>query len=181
MSAQLLFFCVVFAGLLGLLVWALRGTPRSARPLPPHTSLEELAPSHCRYFAQVQRALAPEDWKFVRRRGSRALQRRMRVDRNRVARLYLRGLREDFSRLNRLARIIASLSPLVEQRREWERLELFVRFQFLYLLVSLGLQIGGRATAELRRLTDVVGSLASQMETAISALGEISASPPGMP
>ncbi len=167
--------------LLGVLFWALRGTPRAARPFPPLASLEELGPNHCRYFIQIQRALAPDDWEFVRRRGPRSLQRRIRADRNRVAQLYLRGLREDFSRLNRLARIVASLSPRVERRQEWERFELLCRFEFLYLLVSLNLRMGGRATAELRRLTGVVSSLASQMETAISALGEISVNPIRMP
>jgi hypothetical protein len=178
--AHFLLLAAVVA-LLGALFWALRGTPRAARPLPPLASLEELGPNHCRHFAQIQRALAPEDWEFVRRRASRAIQRRIRADRKRVARLYLRGLREDFSRLNRLARIVASLSPRVERRQEWERLELFCRFESLYLLVSLNLQMGGRAAGELRRLTDVVGSFASQMETATSALGVISAGPAGTP
>lgn len=181
MHAPLMFFVLAVATLAGLLFWALRGTPRSLHGLPPLASLEELGPNHCRYFVQIQRALASDDWEFVRRRGPRALQRRVRADRNRVAQLYLRGLREDFSRLNRLARIVASLSPRVERRQEWERFELFCRFEFLYLLVSLNLRMGGRATGELRRLTGVVSSLASQMETAISALGEISANPAGIP
>ena len=98
-----------------------------------------------------------------------------------MAQLYLRGLREDFSRLNRLGRVVASLSPRVERRREWERLVLLCRFELLYLLVSLNLRMGGRATHELRRLTGVVGSLASQMEKAISALGVISAGLAGAP
>ena len=181
MNTHLLFFVALIVGLLGLLAWALRATPGSMRKLPPLASLEELGPDHCRFFAQIQRALGPEDREFVRRRGPRALQRRIRADRNRVAQLYLRGLREDFSRLNRLGRVVASLSPRVERRREWERLELLCRFQLLYLLVSLNLRMGGRATHELRRLTGVVGSLASQMEKAISALGVISAGLAGAP
>ncbi len=181
MSAHFLFYFVVVAGLLGLLVWALREASGSARTLPPLASLEELGPNHCKYFAQIQRALAPEDSEFVRRRGPPALQRRIRADRIRVAQLYLRGLRGDFSCLDRLARIVASLSPRVERRQEWERLKLLCRFQFLYLLVSLNLRVGGGATRGLSRLTGLVGSLASQMETAISALGEISANPARIP
>jgi hypothetical protein len=177
MNAQLLFFLIVVAGLLGVLVWALRGAPPARQALPPQASLEELGPSHCKYFAQIRQAFSPEDWEFVRRRASPKLLRRMRAERNRVARLYVRGLREDFARLNRLARIVASLSPQVDHRREWDRLGLYCRFELLSLLVALRLRIGGRATAELGRLTNVVGSFASRMEAAVLGLSEISTRP----
>jgi hypothetical protein len=97
-------------------------------------------------------------------------------ERRAVARGFLKGLREDFSNLARLGRIVAALSPEVSREQEMDRLILSLKFQILYSLVWLRLSAGNLPLEQLEHLTALVGRLASRMDTAMAEISAISAS-----
>jgi hypothetical protein len=176
-SAYTIFFVLVVSVLLGLLVWALRHSSRRTPDLPALGSLEELGPVHSQHFPAIQQALAASDREYLARRASARLRRRVRAERRRIARQFLAGLREDFARLNRLAAIVARLSPRLERGSEWRRFRLLARFQFFYALVWLDLALGGSAIRDLVQLTRLIGATSSRLEAAIYELGRLSILP----
>ncbi len=170
----------IYAGLafllLAVLLWLVLKQPESRR-LPqaaPRLAVEELFPLHCRYFPQVRQALSPADREYLRERASPRIRRQAHVERRRVTRQFLAGLSEDFSRLDRLGRAVAALSPEVSRKREAERLWLGVRFRVLYRVAQLQLLAGSVSIPQLTQLADLIGSLASQTEARMAALEEAS-------
>jgi len=149
-----------------------RHPPESRAPL----SLEELLPVHCRCFPQVRQALCLQDQSYLKERAPTKVWRRSSADRKKVAERYLAGLLQDFRRLEQLGRTVAALAPKVSRKREVERLWLGLRFRVLYRLVWLRLFTGSTPLFQLTRLTQLVGILAKQTESAMAALGEASAS-----
>jgi hypothetical protein len=96
-------------------------------------------------------------------------------ERRRIALGFLKGLREDFSDLARLGRIIAALSPELSHRQETERLMLTLKFQVLYSLVWLRLSTGSMPIEQLGHLTGMIGSLAARMDEAVAQIAALSA------
>jgi hypothetical protein len=96
----------------------------------------------------------------------------LRKERRHIAVIYLPTIQDDFSRLLRLARVIAVLSPRVRTVQEWERLRLSIQFYLRYEVVRLALAIGGAPLPQLSGLSQMVSELAVRMETAMKELGE---------
>ncbi len=96
-------------------------------------------------------------------------------ERRAVARRFLFGLREDFSKLERLARMVAALSPVISREQETERFLLSLRFRVLFSLVWLRLSVGRVPLGQIERLTGLVGRLAVRMEQAMTEINAISA------
>ena len=126
-------------------------------------------PVHCRYFPQVRQTLSSDDSAFLAGRASVAVYRRWRKGRRRAGRMYLGGLREDFARLNRLARHLSVLSPKVRARQEAELLLLNLRFQLLYGMVVFRILLGQSAAEDLGQLAALIGGLGSRLEQAALA------------
>ncbi len=172
-------FAVLALLLLVLLLWLLRERadarrlPEGALKLP----IEDLLPVHCRHFPQVRQALSPADREYLRERASPKIQRQWRAERRAVTQRFLAGLQEDFLRLERLGRMVAALAPQVSRKREFERVWLGLRFRVLYRVVRLQLVVGSISVPQLARLTDLIGSLAVQIQTAMATLEEASATP----
>jgi len=170
---------ILFVGvalmLLLVLLWLAWTPVAPPPPVEPRLKIEELFPLHCRHFPQVRQALSPADLAYLRGRASARILRQVRAERCEVTRKFLAGLKEDFSRLNRLAATVAALSPEISRAQEAERLRLILRFRILYGLVWLRLATGSISLPQLGRLTDLLGSLAAQIETAMVALAEASA------
>jgi hypothetical protein len=166
-------FIVAVAVLLFLLIWSLR-TPkkRGALSLDPVASLSDPGRHHATYLSQIQRALAPADFEFLSSRASRKLTRRVRKERRLVALAYLSGVREDFQRLLRMARVIAVLSPEVGSAHEFERLWLGVQFTLRCQMIRMRLLCGLAPLPQLSGLSQMVSGFAVRMETAITELGE---------
>jgi hypothetical protein len=166
-----LIFAIVALVLLLAVLWV-AWRPMAAPPAIPESSLpiEELFPLHSRHFPQVRQALSQADAAFLRERASARIQRRVRAERREVAREFLHGLAQDFTRLDRLGRVVAAVSPVVSRQQEVERLRLGLRFRLLYGLAWLRLGMGGVSVPQLARLTQLVGSLAAQIEGAMAAL-----------
>ena len=170
---EAIIFAIVAVVLLLVLLWLVR-EPRVVTPTAAEGKLrlEGLFQLHCRHFPQVRQVLSRADEEYMRRRASSGLRRQWQRERRNVARQYLAGLRADFSRLNRLARLVAALAPEVRQTQEAELLWLGLRFRILYVLVSLRLETGFLSVPELGRLADLVGGLAAQIDTGIATLSE---------
>jgi hypothetical protein len=167
----ILFVSIVVA-LLILLAWALRNPEQRKTLKIEPASLEQAGPRHSTYLSLIRQALSPTDLEFLATRGSPGLARRARKERRRVALSYLDELRNDFQRLLRLARVVASLSPEVGAAQEFERLRLSFRFSCRYQMVRVGLYSGLLVLPQLSGLSQMVSELAVRMETAMKELGE---------
>ena len=159
-----------------LLVWLLR--PRhsaGAGRLPIDRMMESALPKHYRFFPQIRQALSAGDDKYLREMAPPRIAQQVLRDRRVVARRFLRGLHEDFSGLERLARMVASLSPVVSREQETERLLLGLRFRLLYALLWLRLSAGRVPLQQIEHLTGLVGRLALRMEQAMAEISALSA------
>lgn len=136
---------------------------------PPALS-PEFFPVHCRYFPQMRHAVSADDCVYLAGRGSPAVYRRWKKSVRRATRLYLAALREDFSRLNRLARLLSLYSPQVRLRQEVELAWRNVQFQMLYGLVWCRFLLGRPAVGSFGRMASLIGTLGSRLEQAALAL-----------
>ena len=163
-----LFFVVLSAILLIVAGWVVLRPLRAEAELGPDpaTKIETLVARHCTHFAQMRQAMATEDFDFIRRRLPKKDAARLRGERQRALQKYLDAIGEDFARLDRLARILTSLSPKVERRDEFERLRLELRFRILFRAARVRVRLGGGlGVPTLGHLADVVAGLSRQVET----------------
>jgi hypothetical protein len=161
----------------GVLLWLLRPWHRAAKTDPSSFDLSTRStlPRHYRYFPQVRQALSSSDGEYLNREAPRDVAQRVHRERRRVARQFLAGLHEDFSSLERLARMVAALSPIISSEQETERLILGLKFRLLYAWVWLRLSTGLEPLEQLEQLTRLVGRLAMRMEQAMAAVSALSA------
>jgi hypothetical protein len=160
--------------------WLLRprgGTPRGSRS-PMDLKMDSVLPRHYLYFPQVRQALSVIDAEYLDKVAPPDVARKAHRERRAVARKFIAGLREDFENLERLARMVAALSPVISREQETERLLLGVKFRLLYAWVWLRLSTGRAPLKQLEQLTGLVGSLATRMQQAMAAVGTLSA--PGL-
>jgi len=162
--ALYIFAAVLLAGIVVFLLRrpGTRGTAVARRLAPP----AEFFPVHCRYFPQVRHALSREDAPFLAGRSSPETYRRWSKAVRRAGRLYLAGLREDFSRLNRLARLLSLYSPEVRGGQEVETVRLNLRFQVLYAIVWWRFALGWPVGERLEQMATLIGTLGSRLEQA---------------
>jgi hypothetical protein len=130
---------------------------------------------HFVYFPQIRQALSAADSDYLMKNAAPAVARRALRERRLIARRFLGGLREDFSNLSRLGRIIAVLSPEISRQQEAERLMLSLKFQCLYALVWMRLSTGNLPLPQLESLTGLVGRLATRMDEAMTEISAHSA------
>jgi hypothetical protein len=155
-----------------LLAWVLRDPRKFSEPGGDLSSAEDLDRRHVAFFPQVRQMMAYQDFAFLGSRGSRALTRRVRTERRKIALAYLACLRSDFLKLWRLARIIASMSPQVGVAQELARLRLGVAFSLRYEVIRIKFLFGFAPLPELGSLSDIVSRLSIRLETAMKDLGE---------
>jgi hypothetical protein len=160
-----------------LLLWLLRPRqdPRDARAPTIDRALETCFPKHFRYFPQIRQALSAGDDRYLREVASPPLAQRVLAERRAVARKFLRGLREDYSSLERLARVVTSMSPVISRHQEAERILLGLQFRMLYGLVLLRLSTGRVPLEQVEQLTELIGRLALRMEQAMAQISALSA------
>jgi hypothetical protein len=164
----------------GVLLCLLRPWHRAPKTGPSSIDLgtQGVLPSHYRYFPQVRQALSASDGEYLDRMAPRDVAQMAHRERRGVARQFLAGLHEDFSSLERLARMVAALSPVISREQETERLILGLKFRLLYAWVWLRLSTGREPLQQLEQLTGLVGRLATRMEQAMAAVSALSA--PGL-
>jgi hypothetical protein len=87
------------------------------------------------------------------------------------------GLKEDFSRLDRLMCTVAALAPEVEGRQEMRRLWLWISFRLHYGLARLSLMVGRFSQPELTSICKLFDRLAIRTQVALEALEHSSLGP----
>jgi hypothetical protein len=164
----------------GVLLWLLRPRRRDpkAGQSPIDLKMECFLPRHYRFFPQVRQALSASDGEYLDRVAPRDVAQSAHQERRAVARKFLAGLHEDFSCLERLARMVAALSPVISSEQETERLILGLKFRLLYAWVLLRLSTGRAPLEQIEQLTGLVGRLATRMDQAMAAVSALSA--PGL-
>lgn len=172
MTVSFLLFSGIALLLLLLLIVLLREPGKKPRLESDQSSIEESGYRHVIFFAQVRRALTPDDYAFLAKRGSAQLAQRVRKERRRIALLYLSCLRREFSRLWKLARVIAAMSSRVGAAREIARFRLGVAFYLRYEVIRLKFILGLGPVPDLGAVSELVSNLAIRLETAMSDLGE---------
>ena len=167
-------FAMFVLALLAVLLW-----PRRARELASARTAElsklapeDLAPSHAKYFPLVRQALSGSDLAEFGTRIPRHMRGKLQAERRKLARNYLQGLHEDFTKLERFGRMVAAHSPKVDARQEAERVRLGIRFRVVYALLSLRLAIGQMPVPEFERLTQLVAGLATRVEASMTRIVE---------
>ncbi|MGB7023479.1 MAG: hypothetical protein WBD73_06745 [Candidatus Acidiferrales bacterium] len=155
------------------LVWLLFG-PRTIASPPTigDLQIEKVLPVNCRHFPQISQLLSQEDTQFMRERAPHHIQSKWRAERRRILKQYLNGLRQDFERLERLARLIAAFSPEIRKRQEWEWVWLALQFHFSYRMVTLKLAIGSFSPEGLAGLTEMIAGLTSELENRMALIAE---------
>jgi hypothetical protein len=167
-------FALLTVALLGALYWLSHRARRDTRgtDLLRTLSADSLLPQHYRYFPQVCRALSAEDARFLDLRAAPAARRAARQARRTVALQFLTGLRDDYQKLDRLARVLASLAPSANQRREAHRISLALKFGFRWRVVWLEIWSGAAPVSQLQSMAGLIGGLAAQMQTSMNTLQE---------
>jgi hypothetical protein len=179
---QTFYFVAIGLGLLALLLWLVlsRHPQRLKGSEAPHLPLEDLAPRHALYISHIRNALSASDLDYLKSRVTAKTLRRVRKERRQVARQFLAGLGDDYHQLDRMARVVAALSPKVDYKQELWRIWLGLRFRALYELVWVRLYVGPAPVAAFAGLAGLVGSLSARIEAAMTALAEKSAAPAGV-
>ena len=137
--------------------------------------LKAVLPRHFHYFPQIRQALSDADEKYLLKVASPQVAQQALRQRREVARRFLDGLREDFVGLEQVARMVATLSPVISRSQETERLLLGLQFHFYYRLVRLRILTGRVPLEQIQHLTELVGRLTARMEQAMTAISALSA------
>ena len=164
---------LAFAALLIRLMRPRRHATKAGRP-GIDQDVESVLPKHYRFFPQVRQALSAGDNEYLLNAAPPRIAQQVLRERRAIAKRFLHGLHEDFSSLERLARMVASLSPVVSREQEMERLYLGLKFRLLYVMVWVRLSTGQVPLQQLAHLTELVGRLALRMEQAMAEISALS-------
>lgn len=167
-------FALLTVALLGALYWLSQRARRDAKgsELLRTLSSDSLLPKHYKYFPQVSRALSAEDARFLQSRAVPAVRRAALRARRTVALQFLLGLRDDYQKLNRLARVLTSLAPAANQQREAERFWLAIQFGIRWRVLWFEIWSGAAPASQLQSMAGFIGGLAAQVQSTISILQE---------
>src|SRR5580692_9509964 len=103
-----------------ILFWLLRPRrhPADEDRLPIDGGITRSLPNHYRYFPLIRQALSAGDNQYLLEVAPPHVAHQVLRERRAVARRFLRGLLEDYSSLERLGRMVASLSQVVSRQQE---------------------------------------------------------------
>lgn len=172
MSVISIFYFIFAAVLLLLLAWVLFSTRKLSSDVHEAFALESPLRSHASYLPQIRRALAPADFAYLNSLGFDDIATRIQKERRQIALNYLPAVRQDFDRMLRTARKIASLSPEVSTMQEWERLRLTFQFYRRYQMIRFCLLCGMTPLPQFHSLNQMIGVLATRLEVSLKKLGE---------
>jgi hypothetical protein len=164
--------------LLAMARLALSGVRRRPDFAPDERPAQECL--HISHLRQIKQALAQTDFMYLKEKGYRALAKRIRNERRRIALGYLTCLRSEFEKLLNLARMIAVMSPNVAVAQEVQGLRLNLEFMYRYYLIYFRLVSGVAPLEAIGELGDMVSGFTIRMETAMSELGERAALDAGL-
>ena len=145
-----------------------------SRPNLPEFDSDWLQHFSMRKYGPMERLLSERDIAFVAAAaGLRdGVTRKLRRDRQRIRRAYLRSIRRDFERLCQAGRIVAlySSEDRPELSKELLRLQITFNFALYNAWLQLGLSYLGLGTVDLSRVVRPVAILHAQLApTAVAA------------
>jgi hypothetical protein len=167
-------FALLTLALLGALYWLSLRARKGAQgaDLLRTLSADSLLPQNYKCFPQVCRALSEEDARYLQLRTTPAIRRSALRARRSVALHFLTGLKDDYHKLDRLARVLASLAPAANQQREAQRIWLALKFSFRWRVVWLEIWSGAAPVTQLQSMAGFIGGLAAQMQLSMNVLQE---------
>jgi hypothetical protein len=167
-------FALLTLALLGALYWLSLRARKDTRgaDLLRTLSADSLLPQNYKYFPQVCRALSEEDARYLQLRAAPAVRHSALQARRSVALNFLTGLKDDYHKLDRLARVLASLAPAANQQREAQRIWLAFKFGFRWRVVWLEIWSGAAPITQLQSMAGFIGGLAAQMQLSMNVLQE---------
>ena len=132
-------------------------------------SREQLLPSHYKSFVEVENKL----WAAVEENARPKWDAgtiRLRDAEVRLVRDYVRGLRQDFVQANRIFSIVISRSPSAKTLKQLERHRSKIELPYIALcaVVRLRLWTDRVSMRELRRLTELVASMAYEVRSMLN-------------
>jgi hypothetical protein len=171
MSLLLAAFAFAFVLLLLAVGWL------ANKPLPEEAALgngkkiEELLPMHTHHFPQLRQSLNSADSRYLHKKLSKEGERMWHAERRQIVQSFLTGLAGDFTRLERFAQVVGSMSLHPAGRNIFKRAWLSLRFRLNYRFLSLWIRAGGSGSMrQIARLTLLVGNLAALAEVEMSQL-----------
>ena len=175
MSALLVTFGIVVAALLGALLWSSGRKPRPEHRARLQDSFFPLPCQHLANLPQIKQAIERADLEYIKTRVSSVTANRLRRNRRQIVLAYLEGLREDFDSVLEATTKVATLSPQVEARHEFQRLRIAIEFKARYTLLRIKFGIGVAAFPGLGRLAGMVSTLAVELERAMNEVAAAAA------
>jgi hypothetical protein len=119
--------------------------------------------------SEIERLSAELEQERTQNTGSEGFRQSLTPARRLMLKKLLVGLKEDFSRLDRLMCTVAALAPEVEGRQETQRVWLWLRFRLHYGLARLSLMVGRFSQPELTSICKLFDRLATSTQVALEA------------
>ncbi len=173
-------FLIVFFVLIVLAVWVTFNqlAPRRSTERDASLPIDLLLPTtYLQNSSEIERLSAELEQERTQSRASGEFRQGLTPAQRRLVKELLVGLKEDFSRLDRLMCTVAALAPEVESRQETQRLWLWIRFRLRYGLARWSLTIGRFSQPELTSICELFGHLAARTQVVLETLEHSSLRP----
>ena len=173
-------FLIVSLLLIVLVLWVAFNllAPRRSTEKDASLPIDLLLPTtYLQNSSEIERLLAELEQERTQGRAPGRFRQGLTPARRRMLKELLVGLKEDFSRLDRLMCTVAALAPEVEGRQETQRLWLWFRFRLHYGLARLNLTIGRFSQPELTSICKLFDRLATWTQVALDTLEHSSLRP----
>ena len=131
---------------------------------------EKLLPHHYKSFVQVESKLWSATAESARTAKWDTARIKFRATELHLAREYVQGLQKDFEIGDRIFAVVISRSPEVGilRRLEWQRIKIELPYHICYALICFRLWMGQVSPSELRRLTQIVATLAYEVRSMLN-------------
>jgi hypothetical protein len=131
---------------------------------------EQLLPRHYKSFVEVENKLwaATAEGARTAKWDTRLIE--LRAAEAQLVREYVHGLKKDFDIGNRIFAVVISRSPdlRILRQLEWQRVKIEFPYHTRYALICLSLWIGRVSPTQLRRLTEIVATLAYEVRSMLN-------------
>ncbi len=131
---------------------------------------EQLLPHHYTSFVEVENKLWAATAEGARTANWDTARIEFRSAELQLVRKYVRGLQEDFAIGNRIFAVVIGHSPEVKMLRqlEWQRIKIEFPYYVWHRLICFRLWMGQVSPGELRRLTEIVATLAYEVRSMLN-------------
>lgn len=173
-------FLIIFLVVIVLAVWVTLNhlAPRRSSEEDASLPIDLLLPTaYLENSSEIERLTAELEQERTQNTASESFRKGLTPARRRTMKKLLIGLKEDFSRLDRLMCTIAALAPEVEGLEEMQRLWLWFFFRLHYVLARLSLAIGRFSQPEFTSICKLFDSLTVRTQVALEALEHSSLRP----